>query len=143
MNSSIKPYRRKINYYETDQMQVVHHSNYARYLEEARLYLMEQVGLAYNNLEELGIIIPVLELHDYFTKSIKYGDEIDIYPIIMRLSPVRFRLKYKIYRAGTDELLHTAETSHAFVDTEFKPMNLKKKYPDIYQAMEALVETEE
>ncbi len=143
MNSSIKPYRRKINYYETDQMQVVHHSNYARYLEEARLYLMEQVGLAYNNLEELGIIIPVLELHDYFTKSITYGDEIDIYPIIMRLSPVRFRLKYKIYRAGTDELLHTAETSHAFVDTEFKPMNLKKKYPDIYQAMEALVETEE
>ena len=143
MNSSIKPYSRKINYYETDQMQVVHHSNYARYLEEARLYLMEQVGLAYNNLEELGIIIPVLELHDYFTKSITYGDEIDIYPIIMRLSPVRFRLKYKIYRAGTDELLHTAETSHAFVDTEFKPMNLKKKYPDIYQAMEALVETEE
>ena len=49
----LQPYRRRINYYETDQMQVVHHSNYARYLEEARLDMMEQAGLAYDKLEEL------------------------------------------------------------------------------------------
>ena len=119
-------YVRVINYYETDQMQVVHHSNYARYLEEARLHMMDQIGLAYDKLEEMGIIIPVLELHNYFTKSITFGDVIEIKPIVIKLTPVRFTLKYEIYRSGTDELLHTAQTSHAFVDTNFKPMNLKK-----------------
>ena len=136
-------YRRKINYYETDQMHVVHHSNYARFLEEARLYVMEQIGLPYDKLEEMGIIIPVLELHDYYTKSIQYGDEIEIRPVIIKLTPVRFTLKYEIYMADTDELLHTAMTSHAFVDTEFKPMNLKRNFPEVYETLGSIVVKED
>lgn len=140
---NLESYVRVVNYYETDQMQVVHHSNYARYLEEARLHLMDQVGLSYDKLEEMGIIIPVLELHDYYTKSITYGDVIEIQPTIIKLSPVRFTLKYVIFRSGTDEVLHTAQTSHAFVDTEFKPMNLKKAFPEVYGIFEELVEKED
>ena len=41
----VKPYIRRANYYETDQMGIVHHSNYIRYSEEARIELMRQVGL--------------------------------------------------------------------------------------------------
>ena len=134
--NKIESYVRVINYYETDQMHIVHHSNYARYLEEARLHLMDQLGLAYDKIEEMGIIIPVLELHDYYIKSITYGDIIEIVPIIYKLTPVRFSLKYNIFRSGTDELLHKAETSHAFLDSEFKPMNMKKKYPDLYKLFE-------
>ncbi len=140
---NLESYVRVVNYYETDQMQVVHHSNYARYLEEARLHLMDQVGLSYDKLEEMGIIIPVLELHDYYTKSITYGDVIEIKPTIIKLSPVRFTLKYVIFRSGTDEVLHTAQTSHAFVDKEFKPMNLKKAFPEVYGIFEELVEKED
>ena len=139
----LESYVRVINYYETDQMQVVHHSNYARYLEEARLHMMAQMGLGYDKLEEMGIIIPVLELHDYYTKSITFGDVIEIKPIVIKLSPVRFTLKYKIFRSGTDELLHTAQTSHAFVDTEFKPMNLKKLFPEVYEKLSQIVVKEE
>ncbi|MCR5543234.1 MAG: acyl-CoA thioesterase [Eubacterium sp.] len=134
--NKIESYVRVINYYETDQMHIVHHSNYARYLEEARLHLMDQLGLAYDKMEEMGIIIPVLELHDYYIKSITYGDIIEIVPVIYKLTPVRFSLKYNIFRSGTDELLHKAETSHAFLDSEFKPMNMKKKYPDLYNLFE-------
>ena len=136
----LETYVRVINYYETDQMQVVHHSNYARYLEEARLHLMDQLGLPYNKLEEMGIIIPVLELHDYYIKSITYGDVIEIRQTVVKLSSVRFTLKYEIYRSGTDELLHRAETSHAFLDSEFKPMNLKKTYPDVYEKLESIID---
>ncbi|MBO4864599.1 MAG: acyl-CoA thioesterase [Eubacterium sp.] len=137
---ALESYVRVINYYETDQMQVVHHSNYARYLEEARLNLMDQVGLPYDKLEELGIIIPVLELHDYYIKSVTYGDIIEIKAKITKLTPVRFSLKYEIYRSGTDELLHRAETSHAFLDSEFKPMNLKKSFPNVYETLSGLIE---
>ena len=136
--SKLESYVRVINYYETDQMHVVHHSNYARYLEEARLDMMEQIGLPYDRLEELGIIIPVLELHDYYIKSITYGDKIEIRPIVTNVRNVKFSLKYEIYRFGTDELLHRAETSHAFLDGEFKPMNLKKTYPDIFEKLKGL-----
>lgn len=136
----IKPYRRSINYYETDQMHVVHHSNYARFLEEARLDLMNQVGLSYDKMEEEGIIIPVLELHDYYIKSLTYGDEIEIHPSITRISSVKFSLDYKICMADTDEVVHTAQTSHAFLDSEFKPMNMKKKFPEIFNTMAEMVE---
>ena len=137
--NEIESYVRVVNYYETDQMHIVHHSNYARYLEEARLHLMDQVDLSYDALEKMGIIIPVLELHDYYIKSITYGDIIEIKPTIVKLTSVRFVLKYEIFRSGTDELLHRAETAHAFLDSEFKPINLKKKCPEVYEKFEKMV----
>jgi acyl-CoA thioester hydrolase len=65
----IKPYERKTNYYETDQMAIIHHSNYVRYLEEAKLYYMEQFGLPYSYVEEQGILIPVLGVSVEYEKS--------------------------------------------------------------------------
>ena len=138
----VRPYERKINYYETDQMQVVHHSNYARYLEEARLDLMEQLDLPYSKMEELGIIIPVLELHCYFTHALHFDDTILIYPHVYKLTPVRFFLRYEI-RDTEGNLLNKAETSHGFVDGTFHPKNLKKQFPEVYRKFEALVEKEE
>lgn len=137
---NVKPYRRRINYYETDQMQVVHHSNYARYLEESRLDLMDQMGLSYARLEHLGIIIPVLELHDYYTMALHFGETVMIYPHIYKLSPVRFWLRYEI-RGLDGTLLHKAETVHGFVDKSFRPMNLKKQFPEVFRLFEEAVES--
>ena len=103
--------------------------------------MMEQAGLAYDKLEELGIIIPVLELHDYYTYALHFGDTIEIHSHITRLTPVRFSLKYEI-KDPDGKLLHTAETSHGFVDTDFRPMSLKKKYPEIYANLQEYVEDE-
>ena len=102
--------------------------------------MMDQLGLPYDKLEELGIIIPVLELHDYYLKSITYGDIIEIKPRVVKLSSVKFSLEYEIFRSGTDEILHRAATSHAFLDSDFKPMNLKKRFPDIYEKFMSIVE---
>lgn len=135
-----KPYKRKINYYETDQMQVVHHSNYARFLEECRLWVMEKAGLPYDLMEEKGVIIPVLTLDCEFIGAVHFGDTIEIYSHVTKLTPVRFSLCYEIYVNGT--LVNRSRTSHGFVDTEFKPMNMKKKYPDMYEKMMQLVEPE-
>lgn len=131
-----KPYRRRIHYYETDQMQVVHHANYARFLEEARLDFMEQIGLNYRKLEELGIVIPVLELHDYYRDALHYDDEIEITLSLTRLTPVRFTVQYQIVRLPDSHLVHQAETSHAFLNADFRPMNLKKHFPEIYQKLQ-------
>ncbi|MCR5291920.1 MAG: acyl-CoA thioesterase [Eubacterium sp.] len=135
-----EPYVRKINYYETDQMQVVHHSNYARFLEEARLDLMEKAGLPYDLMEEKGIIIPVLTLSSEYIGAVHFGDTISIYPHVTKLSPARFSLDYEIYVG--DRLVNRSHTSHGFVDAEFKPMNMRKHFPDMYKIMADLVEAD-
>lgn len=134
------PYRRKVNYYETDRMNIVHHSNYARYLEEARLDYMIQVGIAYDELEKKGIIIPVFELHDEYIRSVGFGDTIEVHIHLIKLTAVRFRMKYEIYNAGTGELVHKAETAHAFVNDKFTPLNLKKHFPEEYAVFEKCLE---
>ena len=134
------PYRRKVNYYETDRMNIVHHSNYARYLEEARLDYMIQVGIAYDELKKKGIIIPVLELHDEYIRSVGFGDTIEVHIHLIKLTAVRFRMKYEIYNAGTGELVHKAETAHAFVNDKFTPLNLKKHFPEEYAVFEKCLE---
>ena len=51
------------NYYETDKMGVVHHSNYIRFLEEARCRLLDEIGYSYRQIEDDGLMIPVLEVN--------------------------------------------------------------------------------
>ena len=64
----VKPYRRRANYYETDKMGIVHHTNYIRYFEEARIDLMRQVGCDCRTLEEMNIIIPVVDVYAKYHK---------------------------------------------------------------------------
>ena len=61
-------YERKINYYETDQMAIVHHSNYIRYFEEARVSFMEQAGYPYERLEAEEILSPVINVSCKFLR---------------------------------------------------------------------------
>ena len=65
----MRPYRHKVNYYETDKMQFTHHSNYIRFMEEARLDFMEQMGWGYDKMEEEGIASPVHSGWNVITKK--------------------------------------------------------------------------
>ena len=71
-------YRRKVFYYETDQMGIVHHSNYIRWFEEARIDYMEQLGLGYDKMEEQGIISPVLSVEASYLRMLHFGDSVEI-----------------------------------------------------------------
>ena len=62
-------YTRKINYYETDKMGVVHHSNYIRFLEEARCRWLEELNISMEKLEELGYTIPTLEVNCNYNRT--------------------------------------------------------------------------
>ena len=58
---TLTPYKRKAFYYETDRMDIIHHSNYVRWLEEARVDLMEQLGCPFHEIEERGIVSSLLK----------------------------------------------------------------------------------
>ena len=135
----IEPFKRKINYYETDKMQVVHHSNYIRFLEECRMDFMEKIGLDYSGMEKSGIMIPVLSVSCNYKTPVRFGDTICIIPKIESFHGVKFSVSYKICSEDYKVLHNEAYSEHCFVDFDFKPVRLKKEFPDIYEIMMSLV----
>ena len=72
-----------------------------------------------------------------------FGDEIEIQISLSKLSAVRFRMKYEIIKVSTGEVVHRAETAHCFVAPGLVPLNLKKKFPEVYQVFENYLEPED
>ena len=74
----MKPYMLKARYYETDQMGIIHHANYIRWMEEARIDMLNQMAYPYRRFEEMGYISPVLHAECQYKKSVKFDDEVKI-----------------------------------------------------------------
>ena len=74
------PYEYKAQYYETDQMGIIHHSNYIRWLESARIDYLEQLGISYRGLEERGIVSPVVTVEGRYRSIDVYKRQLRIYP---------------------------------------------------------------
>ena len=89
-------YERKINYYETDRMGIVHHSNYIRFLEEARCAFLESLNMPYSMLEDLGIMIPVLGVQCDFKHHVTFNDIILINVSIKSFNGVRLIMQYSV-----------------------------------------------
>lgn len=129
-----KPYSRKVYYYETDRMNIVHHSNYIRWLEEARIDLLDQMGISFPEIESRGLLIPVLSAECSYKYPLRYGDTFKISCRIDSFNGCKFGLSYEIMNVSSDRLSGTAASSHCFTDTQLRPLRIKKQYPDIYQA---------
>ena len=132
-------FERKINYYETDRMGIVHHSNYIRFMEEARTAFLSQYDLPYNILEETGIIIPVINVNCTYKKHVTFGDTIFIKTYLKSFNGIRFTCNY----IGIDKdnsTVFTAESSHCFTDSKLKPINLKKLNLDVFNKFEKLID---
>lgn len=129
-------FKREINYYETDKMQVVHHSNYIRFLEECRMDFMKQIGLDYAKVEQAGLMVPVLSVSCNYLSPARFGDTICIVPKVERFHGLKFDMSYRIYSEDFSVLHNEAQSSHCFVDLNFQPVRLKKEYPKIYETMQ-------
>lgn len=135
---------RKVNYYETDGMQIVHHSNYIRYMEEARIYLMEKMGLPYEKLEEAGIAIPTTEVNCKYKFPAKFADILEIEVYINEYTSVRMTVSYVIRNKTQDnKLVLTGETKHCFTNKEVKPISLKKYNEEMNEKFLKVLEEEE
>ncbi len=127
-------YQRKINYYETDAMKVVHHSNYIRFLEEARIYFMDKMNLPYSKLEEEGIMIPVIGVQCTYKHPAKFEDLIEIKVKIKEYTGVKMVVAYEIInKSNNDVLVLTGETKHCFTNQEMKPVSLKRIKPKMHE----------
>lgn len=132
-------YVRSVNYYETDMMQVVHHSNYIRWFEEARTKLLDEAGYSYARIEEEGIMIPVLSVACEYKIPCRFGENVCIKSKLVEYSGVRMTIEYEVWDEKCEELRVTGRSSHCFVDSQFRPISVKRKVPELHAVFESLM----
>lgn len=128
----ILPYSRNIYYYETDRMNVVSHTNYIRWMEEARVYFLNQIGMPYEKMEGAGYMMPVLGVKCKYHKSLTFGDNFLIYCYITEYNGFKMKITYEIRNKETNVLCAEAESLHCFTDNNMKPIRIIKKDPAIH-----------
>lgn len=133
-------YIHKVHYYETDKMGVTHHSNYIRWMEEARVDFLDKIGFSYAKLEKDGIISPVIGVECDYKVSTRFDDLISIEAKVEDFNSVRLVIKYTMKNVKTDELVAIGKTKHCFLNTENKPVILKKSFPELDKKLRELKE---
>lgn len=129
----------KVRYVETDQMGIVHHSNYFAWFEVGRTELIKQQGLSYREIEARGVIIPLIDCGAQFKTGAKYEDELIIRTSMSSLTPVKMEMNYEVIRGSDGKLLATGFTRHAFTNSQLKPMNVKKNNPEVWALLESAI----
>ena len=123
-------FERRINYYETDGMGIVHHSNYIRFLEEARCFWLDNCGMPYADFERQGISIPVLAVNCEYKHHVAYDATILIKVFVKEYNGVRMTIGYDVRDKKSGNTVIIAETKHCFTDRSLKAVNLKKHLPE-------------
>jgi len=134
----MQPLRRRVQYYETDQMGIAHHAHYIRWMEEARIGFLDQLGFPYRAMEEQGVLSPVKAVSCQYLKPCRFYDEIDISVSVASFNGVVLALQYEMKNAATGETVCTARSEHVFLDREGRFVRLKRVMPDFYAAVDAL-----
>lgn len=133
--NKIYPYERRVYYYETDKMGIVHHSNYVRIFEESRMNFLEQVGMPYEKIESAGLYVPILSVECSYRKPLTFNEVFAVYPEITKFNGVKLDMKYRIISRRTGEVCILGKSSQGFTDKNLKPIRTKLKYPEIYEAI--------
>jgi len=125
--SIIKP-----RYQETDQMGVIHHSVYPVWYEVGRVDYLEQMGMPYQDINEMGFHMAIIEMGSVFKKPAFFGTEVFVHTSLVEMSRIKMRLNYEMYNSN-DELIHEGFTVLVWLNKDLKPVNIQKENPKLYQ----------
>jgi acyl-CoA thioester hydrolase len=130
----------RVRYAETDQMGFVYYGNYAQYYEVGRVSAMRELGVSYKEMEERGVIMPLISMHTKYIKPAHYDDLLTIKTYIKDIPKVRMTFDYEIYNPA-GELINIGQTVLVFVDPKRnKPCGppawfmeiIKNKFPKFF-----------
>lgn len=128
-----------VRYAETDQMGIVHHSNYLIWFEAGRTDFVKGSKISYSEMEKEGILIPLAESNCKYIIGAKYEDELIIKTWIKELTPVKVEFNYSVIREKDKKEIAKGSTIHVFVNKDFKIINLKKNHPLMFEKLQSLV----
>lgn len=118
----------RTRYSETDRMGFVYYGNYAAYFEVARVEALRNIGVLYRKYEDIGIVMPVLNLNIDYKKPAFYDEQLDIKVTIPELPELRVKFLYET-KNEKGELLNTAETTLVFIKKESgRPVRVPEEF---------------
>ena len=123
-------YIHKVKYYECDRMGITHHSNYIRFMEEARVDFLDRIGYGFERIEADGIVSPVIEVKCQYKKSTTFQDEIRVEVNLGEVSTLKFTFNY--VGRKDDEVVFTGESTHCFMENG-RPVKLVERYPKLFE----------
>ena len=132
-------YQHYVQYYETDRMGVTHHSNYIRFMEEARVEFFKNLGFDYLDFERMGIVSPVVGLNNIkYKRPSTAGDTLDIEVSVKSMTAVIFTIQYVM--KNKDVVVFTGESDHCLLSKEGKIMPLSdERISTFTKKMEELI----
>lgn len=137
----------RVHYKDTDQMGVVHHGNYVNLFEIGRTEWMRHAGIPYSKMEEMGLLLPVMDLTINYQRSAHYDDQVVIYTSVSNVSKVRIQFDYEARllqeeQEATDlpsgELLAKGSTVHMWVNRDWKPARIDRLAPEVFAKLQAM-----
>ncbi len=131
----MQDYEHKTQYYETDQMGIIHHSNYIRWMEEARMNYLSLIGFPMERIEGEGIVSPVVDVCCRYRKPCRINETIGIHIIVREYNGVKLVLEYKMYEKKTGELRAEGSSVHCFTDKGGRIVSLKKVWRELDEAL--------
>ena len=119
----------KVNFFDTDLMGVVHHSNYIRWFEIGRVEYLRSIGINLNEMMADGILFPITNIDAQYHSPAHFDDILEIETTATALTKVKMEFEYKIFREGEDKLLVSGHSQNVFTNAETgKITRLPDKY---------------
>ena len=122
----------KVRYFETDQMGIVHHSNYLKYFEFARIEWLEKLNLSYQEIEKNKIILPVVRCELKFLKPLVFGDSFKVEVHCSKKPTSSIEFSYEIFNSRGEKTTE-GRTLLAFLNSDtMKPLRCPKSIIDLF-----------
>lgn len=125
----MKPYEHIVKYYECDKMGIVHHSNYVRFMEEARVDWMDQLGYGFDRMEAEGVVSPVIAISCQYKHPTTFKEVISIEVKVTEMSALKISFGYTMKANG--KVVCLASSTHCFLENG-RPVALSERFPELY-----------
>ncbi len=127
----ITPYEHHTKYHETDQRGIIHTSNYLNWMEDARMCLMEQMGLSFKQMLEMEITSPTISHSIEYRSDVKFDETIVVETKLLSYDGHEMEIAYRIYDKATGEDRAIGKTTHCFINKSGMPISMKRAYPEL------------
>jgi len=131
-STTMNTYKHEVKYYECDRMGVTHHSNYVRFMEEARVDWLDQLGFGFDKIEAENVFSPVISISCEYKHPTTFKDIIEIDVNISKMSAMKFEFEYTMRVEG--KVVCIGHSSHCFIENN-RPVAISKRLPELYQTL--------
>lgn len=107
----------RVRYAETDQMGVVYYGNYPQYFEVGRAEFIRDLGLSYRDMEEMGVLMPVIEMNVRYLRPARYDELLNLRTSLAELPDRRITMRTEVFNE-VGKLCVVGVVSLAFFDKE-------------------------